>query len=159
MVVAGDVPVEDRVIAFPWSEVKRLTGLDLSVPEMKVILTDLGFRVSGTEASVKVAVPSWRPDVEDKADLVEEIMRIAGLERVLPVPFPREPATNTACQARFGVARAYRGRYLVLYQPSGGLAFWRRKSGALSRKSDCFRLVRHAAEFAPGPSESHWAEC
>jgi lipoprotein-anchoring transpeptidase ErfK/SrfK len=60
---------------------------------MKVILTDLGFRVSGTEASVKVAVPSWRPDVEDKADLVEEIMRIAGLERVLPVPFPREPAT------------------------------------------------------------------
>jgi len=93
VVVAGDVPVEDRVITFQWSEVKRLTGLDLSVPEMKVILTDLGFRVSGTEASVKVAVPSWRPDVEDKADLVEEIMRIAGLERVLPVPFPREPAT------------------------------------------------------------------
>lgn len=93
MVVAGDVPVDDRVVTFPWSEVKRLTGLDLSVSEMKVILTDLGFRVSGTEASVKVAVPLWRPDVEDKADLVEEIMRIAGLERVLPVPFPREPAT------------------------------------------------------------------
>ena len=42
---------------------------------------------------MKVTVPSWRPDVEDKADLVEEIVRIAGLDRVASVPFPREPAT------------------------------------------------------------------
>ena len=38
-------------------------------------------------------MPSWRPDVEGKADLVEEIVRIAGLDRVEAVPFPRDPAT------------------------------------------------------------------
>ena len=81
-----------RSITFPWSEVKRLTGLSLLVPEMKAILTELGFWVSGTDKEVKVAVPSWRPDVEDKADLVEEIMRIAGLDQVEAVPFPREVA-------------------------------------------------------------------
>ena len=91
--VAGEVPQPEKIITFPWSDVKRLTGLSLLVPEMKGILTELGFWVSGTEAIVKVAVPSWRPDVEDKADLVEEIVRIAGLDQVEAVPFPREPAT------------------------------------------------------------------
>lgn len=91
--VAGDVPQPEKIITFPWSDVKRLTGLSLLVPEMKGILTELGFWVSGNDATVKVAVPSWRPDVEDKADLVEEIVRIAGLDQVASVPFPREPAT------------------------------------------------------------------
>jgi len=90
--VAGEVPAPEKIITFPWSEVKRLTGLSLLVPEMKAILTELGFWVSGTDKEVKVAVPSWRPDVEDKADLVEEIMRIAGLDHVEAVPFPREVA-------------------------------------------------------------------
>ncbi len=91
--VAGTVPTPEKIITFPWSDVKRLTGLLLPVPEMKAILTELGFWVSGTDKEVKVAVPSWRPDVEDKADLVEEIVRIAGLDQVEPVPFPRETAT------------------------------------------------------------------
>ncbi|MFM8608508.1 MAG: phenylalanine--tRNA ligase subunit beta [Hyphomicrobiales bacterium] len=90
--VAGEIPAPEKIINFPWSEVKRLTGLSLLVPEMKAILTELGFWVSGTDKDVKVAVPSWRPDVEDKADLVEEIMRIAGLDQVETVPFPREVA-------------------------------------------------------------------
>ena len=91
--VAGEIPAPEKIITFPWSDVKRLTGLSLLVPEMKAILTELGFWVSGTDKEVKVAVPSWRPDVEDKADLVEEIVRIAGLDQVEPVPFPRETAT------------------------------------------------------------------
>ncbi len=85
------IPETDQIIDFPWSEVKRLTGLDIPVYEMKVILQELGFWVSGGGDVVKVAVPSWRPDVEGKADLVEEIVRIAGLERVEAVPFPRDP--------------------------------------------------------------------
>jgi phenylalanyl-tRNA synthetase beta chain len=91
--VTGEIPSSDRIIRFPWDEVKRLTGLDVPVYEAKVILTELGFWVSGSDSSVKVAVPSWRPDVEQKADLVEEIVRIAGLERVQSVPFPRQEAT------------------------------------------------------------------
>jgi phenylalanyl-tRNA synthetase beta chain len=92
-IVAGEVPQPEKIIAFPWSEVKRLTGVSMLVPEMKAILTELGFWVSGNDKEVKVAVPSWRPDVEQKADIVEEIIRIAGLDQVEMIPFPREPAT------------------------------------------------------------------
>jgi len=91
--LAGAIPSTDRIIDFPWAEVVRLTGLSLPLPEMKVILRELGFWASGSDRMVKVAVPSWRPDIEGRADLVEEIVRIAGLDRVTATPFPREPAT------------------------------------------------------------------
>lgn len=89
MVVAGTVPDTSRFIDFPWTEVKRLTGLSLPVPEMKLALTSLGFHVSGAGDRVRVSPPSWRGDIEGKADLVEEIVRIAGLDRVDAIPFPR----------------------------------------------------------------------
>ena len=87
--IAGRLPDDDRAIDFPWSEVKRLSGLDVPRAESKVILEQLGFHISGTGDRVKVAPPSWRPDVEGKADLVEEVIRIAGLDRIEPQPLPR----------------------------------------------------------------------
>jgi phenylalanyl-tRNA synthetase beta chain len=89
MVFEGDLPESGHAIDFPWAEVRRLTGLDLPQVEMKVALTSLGFHVSGAGERVKVAAPSWRGDVGGKADLVEEILRIAGLDRVASVPLPR----------------------------------------------------------------------
>ncbi len=88
-VLAGAIPDDARIIDFPWTEVRRLTGLSLPVPEMRLALTSLGFHVSGSGERVRVAPPSWRQDIEGKADLVEEIVRIAGLDRVDPLPFPR----------------------------------------------------------------------
>ena len=93
MVLAGNIPDTSRVISFPYAEVKRLTGLDVPAPEMKAILIDLGFTVSGTGDVVNVSPPSWRADIAQKADLVEEIVRIAGLDRVQSTPFMREPAS------------------------------------------------------------------
>ena len=89
MVFEGDLPESAGSIDFPWSEVKRLTGLDLPQAEMKLALTSLGFHVSGAGERVRVAAPSWRGDVGGKADLVEEILRIAGLDRVTSTPLPR----------------------------------------------------------------------
>lgn len=88
-VLAGETPDTSRFIDFPWSEVERLTGLVLPVPEMKLALVELGFHVSGSGDRVRVSPPSWRGDIEGKADLVEEIVRIAGLDRVAAIPFPR----------------------------------------------------------------------
>jgi phenylalanyl-tRNA synthetase beta chain len=91
-VVAGKVPHPDKRIVFPWSEVKRLTGLDLDASEMAGILEHLGFELAnfaGNSDEVVVKAPSFRPDIEGKADLVEEIVRIAGLDRVVARPLPR----------------------------------------------------------------------
>ncbi len=89
MEFAGELPASPAAIDFPWSEVKRLTGLDLPQAEMKQALTSLGFDVSGAGDRVTVVPPSWRADVGGKADLVEEIVRIAGLDRVASTPLPR----------------------------------------------------------------------
>ncbi|HEY8381429.1 MAG TPA: phenylalanine--tRNA ligase subunit beta [Microvirga sp.] len=91
--IAGAPPEDDRVIDFPWTETRRLSGLDVPRPEAKVILESLGFHVSGAGDRVKVAPPSWRPDVEGKADLVEEVIRIYGVDHIQPVPLPRIEAT------------------------------------------------------------------
>src|SRR5215212_8904 len=91
--LAGAIPDRDHAIDFPWTEVKRLSGFDLPRPEAKVILEELGFMIAGSGDRVKVLPPSWRPDIEGKADLVEEIVRIAGLDRIEPKPLAPIEAT------------------------------------------------------------------
>ena len=103
-VVVGKAFGDDRVIDFPLTEVKRLAGIDVPFPEMRVILGRLGFMMAGTGPVVKVAVPSWRSDVTGKADIVEEIVRIVGVDKVPETPFergetPRKPVL-TAMQLR-----------------------------------------------------------
>jgi phenylalanyl-tRNA synthetase beta chain len=96
---AGAIGLPEKRITFPWSEVKRLTGLSLKIPEMEQILARLGFELEGSSGSpgeVFVKVPSFRPDVESKTDLVEEILRIAGVGRVAPSPLLCEPGDHAA---------------------------------------------------------------
>jgi phenylalanyl-tRNA synthetase beta chain len=87
--LSGSAHADDRVIDFPVAEVKRLSGLDVPLVETKRVLGHLGFFVAGQGEAVKVAIPSWRPDIEGKADIVEEVVRILGVDRVPPTPFPR----------------------------------------------------------------------
>ncbi len=89
VVVAGNPEPRERVIDFPSDEVKRLAGLDVPLDNMKRTLSYLGFFAAGQGKSMKVAVPSWRPDVEGKADIVEEVVRIAGVDSIPLTPFPR----------------------------------------------------------------------
>src|SRR5579864_1800544 len=116
--LAGSAEPPERVIDFPVSEIKRLGGLTVPQPEMRRVLERLGFFVAGQGERVKIAVPSWRPDVEGKADIVEEVVRILGVDRVPSTPFdrgeaPRKPVL-TAIQLRVRKAkRALAARNLV----------------------------------------------
>lgn len=89
LVVVGKSHGDDRIIDFPTDEVKRLAGIEVPLVEMRRILSHLGFTVAGNGAVIKVAVPSWRAEVVGKADLVEEIVRIVGVDRVPLAPFER----------------------------------------------------------------------
>ena len=85
LIVAGNPATAPRALEFPYSEVKRLTGLAVPRDEGEAILRKLGFAL----APGKVVAPSWRPDISVKADIVEQIVRIAGLDRVAAAPLPR----------------------------------------------------------------------
>ncbi len=87
-VIAGEVPKPELIIDFPLSEMARLTGIEVEADRAIAILKSLGFGVSGTGETLQVTVPSWRPDVHGKADIVEEVMRIHGVNRIEPQPLP-----------------------------------------------------------------------
>ncbi|MGZ5871846.1 MAG: phenylalanine--tRNA ligase subunit beta [Bradyrhizobium sp.] len=117
-VVVGKAFGDDRVIDFPLTEVKRLAGIDVPVPEMKLILSHLGFMVAGGGPVVKVAVPSWRSDVHGKADIVEEIVRIVGVDKVPMTPFergdaPRKPVLSPIQLRTHRAKRALAARGMV----------------------------------------------
>jgi phenylalanyl-tRNA synthetase beta chain len=118
IVVAGSSETPARKLAFPWSETKRLTGLDVSREESAAILTRLGFVVEGAPDEALVTVPTWRPDIEGKADLVEEIARIAGFDTIAAAPLPRsagvtEPVLTLLQKRTRAAKRALAARGLV----------------------------------------------
>lgn len=107
--ISGEDVFPDTRVDFPLAEVNRLTGLDVSADEIEAILGRLGFAMEGTGPVRNVKVPSWRPDVTQKADLVEEVMRMVGVDNVPVEPLPRlthvAPRMLTTIQNRRRIAR------------------------------------------------------
>jgi phenylalanyl-tRNA synthetase beta chain len=103
--IAGAVPDMRRSYRLDPERVARLVGMAIPEAEQVRILTALGFVVDGRE----VAVPSWRPDIQGEADLVEEIARVASLSKLEGRPLARAPGVAkpilTPMQRREGQAR------------------------------------------------------
>ena len=115
--LAGEIPNTDKTILFPPSEVKRLTGIEAAPEECQRILTALGFTVAKSDPW-QIDAPSWRPDIEGKADLVEEIARIIGFDQLptqtLPLHNAVEMPKLSRAQDRRNLARrALAGRGML----------------------------------------------
>jgi phenylalanyl-tRNA synthetase beta chain len=97
--LVGNPPVERRTIAFDPNRTLALGGIEVPEERQRSILLSLGFEFEGTAT---VRVPSWRRDVEGYADLVEEVTRIEGYDRIPSTPLEREPgvAKPTATRAQ-----------------------------------------------------------
>jgi len=108
VVVAGSPPDWKREIEFTPDAVLKLGGMDVPDEEIVRILTRLGFTVEG-RSPMKVTPPSWRSDVVGSADLVEEVVRIHGLDKVPSLPMDRPSViarpTLTSSQRRVRIVR------------------------------------------------------
>ena len=107
--ISGEDVYPNTSVQFPLSEIRRLTGLDVEPMIVTAILSRLGFEMTGKGDTFTVKVPSWRPDVTQKADLVEEVMRMVGVDNVPVEPLPRlahvAPRMLTNIQNRRRIAR------------------------------------------------------
>ncbi len=84
--LAGANSYQAKKIAFSPERTKALTGVDIAEDEQKRILTVLGFEV---DSGWGVTVPAWRNDVDGSADIVEEVIRIHGFDKLNMVALPR----------------------------------------------------------------------
>ena len=85
VVLAGALPDHSRAYKLDTDRVQSLVGMDIPADTQCETLTALGFRLDGDMAHV----PSWRPDVQGEADLVEEVARVASLTKLEGRPLPR----------------------------------------------------------------------
>ena len=107
--IAGKPPRPNAGFAFDPRLVKRLSGLDLKGGEIRKLLAALGIELKGNLPKLKAFPPSWRPDISAPVDLVEEVVRLVGVDRVPATPMPRPPGLAgpvlTEMQARQRRAR------------------------------------------------------
>ncbi|WP_140985873.1 phenylalanine--tRNA ligase subunit beta [Asticcacaulis tiandongensis] len=108
VVIAGQIPAGRPDVTFDPAYVGQLTGLTITEDDTARILTALGFGVTKGNPWT-VTVPSWRRDVEGKADLVEEVARIYGFNHIpatpLPPVAPQAGGVLTPVQSRARTAR------------------------------------------------------
>ncbi|MEM6906813.1 MAG: phenylalanine--tRNA ligase subunit beta, partial [Pseudomonadota bacterium] len=86
LVQDGEVPKTARCYDLDPARVESLVGMEIPRAEQVRILTALGFSAAGLGEVLEVWVPSWRPDVQGAADLVEEVARIASLTKLQSAP-------------------------------------------------------------------------
>jgi phenylalanyl-tRNA synthetase beta chain len=88
--IAGKMPKAARPFKFDLGQVERLSGLEIGGGEIKKLLAALGVELDGKGKHVKAAAPSWRPDIAGPADLVEEVVRLIGVDQVPATPMTRD---------------------------------------------------------------------
>jgi len=83
---AGTPPTTQKNVAYDPTLAAQLGGIEVAQAEQKRVLAALGFAV---DADWTVKVPSWRPDIDGAPDIVEEVIRVHGLDAVPSTPLPR----------------------------------------------------------------------
>jgi len=107
--VAGEIPRREEPVEFFKRDVARLTGLDVKPAAMKKMIKALGFSIEDTGETWLLKVPSWRFDIEQSADFVEEIARLEGFDALPTASLPPLKSANrvvtTPIQDRVRTAR------------------------------------------------------
>lgn len=117
VVIAGSEPEDERVAYIRPGRIKDLIGIEVSREKIVEILNNLGFKTSEEDGKIKAVSPTWRGDIEGEHDLVEEVVRMIGLDSIpaesLPHgKFPKQvlsPAQRRAVTLKYELAS--RGMY------------------------------------------------
>jgi phenylalanyl-tRNA synthetase beta chain len=129
VVFAGAAPADPTPIAFDPDYVRRLSGLEVGEAQIWDILTRLGFIRDGE----RVRPPSWRRDVEGRADLVEEVARIEGYGALPAEPLPpmERPAGGVLTVRQGRIRTARRALAAAGYQEALTWSFTARRTARL----------------------------
>ncbi len=98
---------EEKTVSFDVDDVRKVLGVDVSLRDVERILRSLGFRVQRNQNSFFITVPYFRTDVSIKEDIIEEIGRIYGYEKIKPC-VPEQPIVPTEKDENFDIENTYK---------------------------------------------------
>ena len=78
----GKLKNNNKIIDLNYDKFLNVIGFSVTTSEIKKILTSLGCEVKSGKKSIKVNPPSWRPDIKEDIDLIEELVRIKGYKNI-----------------------------------------------------------------------------
>ena len=90
--------IKNNLVKFDPLSFQKITGFDIEQKEMIKILTDLGFEIKKEKKVLFLKVPSWRPDIDQEIDIVEELVRIHGYDQIKiiePEKSRKKPTLNS----------------------------------------------------------------
>jgi phenylalanyl-tRNA synthetase beta chain len=117
IVIAGKPSLPDIAFKLSSDYVKKLTGIDIKFSKQEEILKSLGFTVINQGQKIICIPPASRPDIKGEADLVEEIIRIYGINKVTPIPLPvlsNKPEALTPIQKNIHALRRFAANHGLL---------------------------------------------
>ena len=80
--ITGQKIQKNKIIEFDVQKFINLIGISITTAETDKILSSLGFKCKKSKKKIKVEIPSWRPDVAHDVDLIEELIRIKGFDKI-----------------------------------------------------------------------------
>ena len=92
--------IKTNLIKFDTKLFEKITGFKIDQKEMIKTLTDLGFEIKKQKNLLLLTVPSWRPDIEQEVDIVEELVRIKGYDQIKMIEPEKVRKKNTLNQTQ-----------------------------------------------------------
>ncbi len=117
LTVVGDENFAPQIAYLRPNRIAEFIGMPVSTEKATTILQNLGFKVENEDGVLKAISPTWRGDIEGEHDLIEEIVRMVGLDEIpaVSLPFAQLPKeTLTPLQHNAMIAKhelALRGMY------------------------------------------------
>jgi len=81
-IITGKSNKKNKILNFQTDKFEKLIGIPITINEIDKILSSLGFKCKKNKSNLKVEIPSWRPDINLDEDLVEELIRIKGFNKI-----------------------------------------------------------------------------
>ena len=93
--IVGKTNIKSRIIEIDSNKFKKVIGIPISPSETKKILNSLGFKTKVSKKNFNIEIPSWRPDVKQDIDIIEELIRIKGFDKISLIHPERKRSKET----------------------------------------------------------------
>jgi phenylalanyl-tRNA synthetase beta chain len=104
LIICGENNFKNKQIKFNSEKFEKIIGSKISPAEIKKILNNLGFKFKESKNTYSVIIPTWRSDIKEEVDIVEELIRIRGYDKIQLI----KPEVDNSKDVLTGKQKLYR---------------------------------------------------